>query len=86
MNTTESEIRSLSEHWAESMRKREVDAIMEHYSDDVVAFDVPPPNTVTGKAAVRQNIESWLKIFDGPIEVEFKDVSILAGGDLAVLR
>ncbi len=86
MNTTESEIRSLADHWAESMRKRDVDAIMEHYSDDVFAFDVPPPHTVTGKAAVRQNIESWLKIFDGSIDVEFKDVSIVAGGDLAVLR
>lgn len=87
MNTTESEIQALADHWAESMRKRDVNAIMEHYSNDVVAFDVPPPHTVTGKAAVSQNLESWLKIFDGPIDVEFKDISIVVAGDeLAVLR
>ena len=86
MSDTKEEIQKLADHWIESLKARNVDALLEHYADDVVAFDVPPPHSVTGKAAIRRNIENWLNMFKGPIDVEIKEAEIEASGELAILR
>ena len=82
---TESEIRALINDWSRALSNKDVEAILAHYAEDVIAFDVPPPLQVTGLKAVRTNIENWLKMFEGPINVEFKDQKIAASDDLAVL-
>ncbi len=82
----ESEIRALVGHWAELMSVKDVDAIMEHYAEDVIAFDVPPPLQVSGRAAIREKLEGWLSMFEGPIDVEFKDTAVSTSGDIAVLH
>lgn len=80
------EIRALVDHWTRSMSSKDVDAIMEHYAEDVVAFDVPPPLQVNGREAVRQKLDAWLRVFKGPVDVEFKGTKIIANGELAVLH
>jgi uncharacterized protein (TIGR02246 family) len=83
---TESEIRALIDDWSRALSNKDVDAILNHYAEDVVAFDVPPPLQVNGRSAIRANIESWLKMFEGPINVEFKDQKVTVGDELAVLH
>jgi uncharacterized protein (TIGR02246 family) len=85
-NSAESEIRALIDDWSRAVANKDADAILEHYDEDVVAFDVPPPLQVKGREAFRKNIEDWLKMFDGSPQVEFKDQKIITSGDLAVLH
>ena len=82
----ETEIRALIDEWAQAISDKNVDAVLAHYAEDVVAFDVPPPLQVAGLKAVRTNIENWLKMFEGRPNVEFKDQKIAASGDLGVLH
>jgi uncharacterized protein (TIGR02246 family) len=82
---SEKEIRKLSESWEAAVEKKDVDAILAAYSEDVVVFDVPPPLQVKGREAYRKHWEDWLKIFKGDIKCEFKDTQITAGEDVAFL-
>lgn len=83
---TVAEIRKLVGEWANAMAAKDIDSILQHYADDVVAFDVPPPLQINGKEAVRGFIQHWLKMFEGPVDVEFRDMNIIAGTDVAVLH
>lgn len=82
----EVEIRSLTDHWADAIRGKDFDAIMSHYAEDVTAFDVPAPLQLSGKQAIRQHLENWLNMFEGPAEVEFRDMKIHAGDRFAFLH
>ena len=82
----ESEIRILIDDWSRALSNKDVDALLEHYAEDVIAFDVPPPLQLNGREAIRKNIENWVKRFEGPISVEFKDQNITTSDDLAVLH
>ena len=82
----ENEIRKLVDSWAAAVSEKDIDAIMKHYSEDVVVFDVPPPLQETGRDAYRKHWEDWLKMFDGPLNCEFKDMHITTGDDVAFLH
>jgi uncharacterized protein (TIGR02246 family) len=82
----ESEIRTLIDDWSRAISNKDVDSVLAHYAEDVIAFDVPPPLQVKGRTSIRANIENWLKMFEGPTNVEFKDQKIIAGDDIAVLH
>lgn len=84
--TGESEIRTLIDDWVKSLSAKNIDAILAHYADDVVAYDVPSPLQVNGREGIRHHLESWLNMFKEPIRVEFRDQNITVSGDLAVLR
>lgn len=84
--TSIAEIRRLSENWAAALSRRDIDAMLTHYSDAVVAFDVPPPLQIKGRETVRQYIENWLGMFNGPVQMEYKDLSITAGEDVAFIH
>jgi uncharacterized protein (TIGR02246 family) len=82
----EEAIRKLNDSWAAAVRNKDIDAIMENYSEDVVVFDVPPPLQAKGRDAYRKHWENWLKNFDGPLECEFKDQQFTVGEDVAFLH
>jgi uncharacterized protein (TIGR02246 family) len=84
--SSEEEIRAANEKWAEAVRNRDFDALMEHYADDVVVFDVPPPLSKRGRDEYRKSWESWLEGFKGHIKVEFKETEITAGENIAFLH
>jgi uncharacterized protein (TIGR02246 family) len=86
VGSAEYEIRELIDDWSRAMSNKDIDSILAHYAEDVIAFDVPPPLQVNGRKAVRTKTENWLKMFEGPISVEFKDQNIAASDDLAVLH
>ena len=82
----ENEIRKLVDSWAAAVAAKDIDAIIKHYSEDVVVFDVPPPLRESGREAYRKHWESWFKMFDGPLNCEFKDMQITTGDDVAFLH
>jgi uncharacterized protein (TIGR02246 family) len=82
----ESEIRTLIDDWSEAISNKDIDSILAHYAEEVIAFDVPPPLQLKGRKALRTNIENWLEMFEGPIQVEFEDQNTTISGDLAMLH
>ena len=83
LTSNEEEVRASVMSWADALRARDFDKLMEHYSDDIVVFDVPPPLRKTGKDRYRKDWEGWLGGFNGEIDVEFRDMVINADDDVA---
>ena len=78
-----SEIRSLIENVAEATRAKNVDVLLANYTPDVLSFDVVNPLRYTGSDALRQRAEEWFSTFQGPIEFEIHDLSIVTGDSTA---
>lgn len=82
----ESEVLALVDEWAEGVRTKDVDRILQHYADDAVLFDLAPPLRYVGKEAYRKSLESWFSSFDGPIGYEFTDLEAYVSGDVAFVH
>ena len=52
------EIRGMVERWTKAFSAKDVDRVMELYTDDVVVYDVVPPLQYIGKAAYRGDYSS----------------------------
>lgn len=80
----EEEIRTLITEWARAVHAGEMDTVLRQHADDIVMFDVPPPEGgVRGLVAYR---ETWPPFFDwqrsdGSFEIVELDVT--AGADVA---
>ncbi len=87
-NKPEDQIRNLLARWEEAFRAKDVEAVMSVYGPDeaVVAFDVVPPLARFGKEAYRRNYEEFFAMFSGPLEIELRDVRIVAAGEVAFLH
>jgi len=85
METTlqnEIQIRELLESWAACVRKKDIDGILAHHSEDFVMYDVPEPFESLGIDAYRSTWDTFYKytklgVFD------FHELNIVAGGDVA---
>ena len=84
MTDDEAQIRTLIEGWAASVHAGDLDAVLADHADDIVMFDVPPPDDgVRGIDAYRA---SWPPFFDWQRQgalFEIVDLSITAGGGVA---
>ncbi|HTV02976.1 MAG TPA: SgcJ/EcaC family oxidoreductase [Luteitalea sp.] len=61
-NNDEQQIRGLIEGWARAVHAGDMDGVLRDHTNDIVMFDVPPPDTgVRGLAAYR---ETWRPFFD----------------------
>jgi ketosteroid isomerase-like protein len=69
-------IRERIETLAQAIRDKNIDALMAHYSPDVVVYDVRPPLAVQGADAYRKNFERWFASMQGPIDYEMNDLRI----------
>jgi len=52
----------------------------------VIAYDIVPPLQYVGKDAYRRDYEEFLAQYEGPIETEFRSVSIVAGNNVAFIH
>jgi uncharacterized protein (TIGR02246 family) len=87
-NDNEAEIQQLYDRWAKAFRAKDIDAIMSVYApaEALVAYDIVPPLQYLGNAAYRKNYEAFLALYDGPINVEIRDLRIFAGDDVAFVH
>ncbi|HXZ33431.1 MAG TPA: SgcJ/EcaC family oxidoreductase [Terriglobales bacterium] len=87
-NNSEAAIRDVYDRWAKAFRAHDPDAIMALYApgDAVVGYDIVPPLQYVGKEAYRKDYQEFLAQYDGPIEVEYRDMRIIAGSDVAFIH
>ena len=88
MKSSEAEIRDVYDRWAKAFKARDLDGIMSVYAPDVtiVSYDIVPPLQFVGKEAYRTDYQEFLKQFDGPLDVEYRDMRIVAGRDVAFIH
>jgi uncharacterized protein (TIGR02246 family) len=79
----ESEIHAVMDNLANTIRAKDVDALMAHYAPDVLTFDLLPPLQYQGADAVRKRVSQWFSSFQGPIGLEMLNLSVTAGDDVA---
>ncbi len=84
--TDEAQIRQAYQDWAKGFRAHDITGIMSMYAPDVVAYDFVSPLQYVGKEAYRKDYEEFLAQFSGPIEVEFRDLKVVAGGNVAFVH
>jgi len=58
-NTVEREIRGWIDRWTKAFSAKDVDRVMELYTDDVVAYDIVPPLQYVGKPAYRGDYQQF---------------------------
>jgi uncharacterized protein (TIGR02246 family) len=84
MTTDEAEIRGLIERWALAVHKGDLDTVLADHADDIVMFDVPPPDDgVRGIEAYR---ETWPPFFAWQREgacFELISLKVTAGTNVA---
>ena len=80
----EREIRDLIERWAAAVHAGDLDTVLAHHADDIVMFDVPPPQRgVRGIDAYR---DTWPPFFEwqrSGATFEIEELDISAGEDVA---
>jgi uncharacterized protein (TIGR02246 family) len=79
----ETEIRELMDDWVRALRARDVEAIVSSQAPDVLSFDVVNPLQYVGSDASRRRAEKWLSSFQGPVDLEIRDLSVTVGDDVA---
>jgi uncharacterized protein (TIGR02246 family) len=79
----EAEIRQLLNGWAKAFRAHDVKAIMSMYAPEVVAYDIVPPLQYVGNDAYQKDYEEFLAQYEGPIEVEYRDLKVVIGREVA---
>lgn len=76
-------IRKSIDDLAEAISAKDVDALMAHYAQDVVTFDLRPPQQIKGADAYRKNFEAWFGSVQGRIDYRIHHLGIARTGDLA---
>ena len=84
MTDDESQIRSLIERWADAVHTGDLDTVVADHADDIVMFDVPPPDDgLRGMAAYR---DVWPPFFEWQLRgasFEIVELDVTAGEDVA---
>ena len=83
VKSNEAEIRQWLDRWAKAFRAHDVNAIMALYAPGVVAYDIVPPLQYVGADAFRIDNAEFLAQYEGPIDIELRDVHISAGDSVA---
>jgi uncharacterized protein (TIGR02246 family) len=83
IEVNEAQIHELLEHWTNAVNNKDIDAVMDCYTDDVVAFDMVPPLQCVGKEAYRKNWEMGFDMCEGDGTFETHDQHITICGDAA---
>ena len=80
----EAEIRDLVERWAKAVHAADMDRVLVEHADDIVMFDVPPPND--GVRGIKAYCETWPPFFEWQKQgaaFEIVALDVTAGSDVA---
>jgi uncharacterized protein (TIGR02246 family) len=85
---SEAAIRELLTRWEKAFRAKDLDGIMRVYAPGsaVVAYDVTPPLQIGGDANYRKSYEAFFAMYEGPLDLEVRDVRIIASGDVGFVH
>jgi uncharacterized protein (TIGR02246 family) len=76
------EIRGWIDRWRKAVSAKDVDRVMELYTDDVFAYDVVPPLQYIGKAAYRADYQQFFSQYESDLRIETRDLHVGANGEL----
>jgi uncharacterized protein (TIGR02246 family) len=76
------EIRGWIDRWTKAVSAKDVDRVMELYTEDVVAYDVVPPLQYIGKGAYRADFQQFFAQYESELRVETRDLHVGGNGDL----
>ncbi|HXG81891.1 MAG TPA: nuclear transport factor 2 family protein [Sphingomicrobium sp.] len=77
-------IRALIEARADAMRRKDAAAAVELLADDIVAFEMIPPLALPpGSAHDGQAMAGWFSTWEGPIEIEMRNLVVHVDGNIA---
>ncbi|HET9419476.1 MAG TPA: nuclear transport factor 2 family protein [Chthoniobacterales bacterium] len=79
----ESDIRKWLDDWTKAFARKDVDAVIALYADDVIAYDVVPPLQYVGKEAYRADYQQFFGQYQSDLHVEVRDLHIGVRGDFA---
>ena len=82
------EIRQLLDRWATAFHARDLNGIMSIYEQGqaLVSYDIVAPLQYTGLEAYKKDYQEFLDQFQSPIDIEVRDLSIVAGDTVAFSR
>lgn len=83
MSGDETQIRALIERWAKAVHACDMDGVLADHTDDIVMFDVPPPNEVRGKEAYRDTWPPFFKWQQQGAVFEIVSLDVTAGDEVA---
>jgi uncharacterized protein (TIGR02246 family) len=83
VSNDEAEIRTLIERWAKAVHAADIDGVLADHTDDIVMYDVPPPNEVRGKTAYRATWPPFFKWQRQGAAFEIVSLDVIAGFDVA---
>jgi ketosteroid isomerase-like protein len=79
--THRAEIEALFQQLAQAHADHDADAIVEAYAPDAVIYDLAPP--LGRRGMHRDSGAAWLAGWEGPIQIDARDVNLTVDGDLA---
>lgn len=79
--TDRAEIEVLFQKLARAHADHNADAIVDAYAPDAVIFDLAPP--LGRRGMNRDSVAAWLGGWDGPIQIDVRDLNLTVDGDLA---
>lgn len=79
----EAAIRESIERFAKSFRAKDADGCMAIFSPNIVSFDIIPPLQTVGADAFVTHWHEFFASYEGALDVEFPDVSVVTGDDVA---
>jgi uncharacterized protein (TIGR02246 family) len=84
----EAEIRKVLDQWAKAFHARDLNGIMSIYEpgDALVSYDIVPPLQYSGYEAYKKDYQEFLDQFQGPVDIEYRDLKIAAGDTVAFSR
>jgi len=87
-DNSEAEVRQLLDRWAKAFHAKDLNGIMSIYEpgDSLVSYDMVAPLEFRGFDAYRKDYQEFLDQFQGPIDIEYRDLNIVAGDTVAFSR
>ena len=82
---SEAAIRALIAERVDAIRCKDAARALATLADDIVAFELAPPLSL-GPEGARNEVamQAWFDSWEGPIEIDFRDLVIDCGGDVAI--
>ena len=84
IETPQNQIRQTIDSWARAAQSKNVERIISHYSDDVVAYDAIGPLRFVGRDAYQAHWQACMEMCTGASLFEVHEPSFMIGDDLAV--
>ncbi|MFF0341498.1 YybH family protein [Kribbella sp. NPDC004875] len=83
--TAEADIRERVDALVTAVRTGDLETLKTIFAPDIVSFDIQPPLRHLGAATKMGNWEQVFTAFQIPLEYEVRDLTVLVGGNLAVV-